>query len=280
MEKPYFKYYQDEKDDKISQKIFIKFIVIFFVVYVIVMGFGFIFYQNFSYVTISGKSMQSTLNPSPVATKTERGTEYLQDGVYIRHTHEVEYGDIIVLDTTVEGATRKTTIIKRVIGLEGDYVTIARIGGEYYVLRVKSYTSSVEVLQEDYIYSYQEWSSADQNLDYEVNGVLYESYFYDYYKNYYKYESKTFQVKELNGAEVVFFKVPEDNVFFLGDNRAHSNDSRAVGFFNLDKIDGKVVDVVKDGSNYEGNNFWWFNRLKGFFRVVWQEILIFFGSNA
>lgn len=269
--KPNFKYYQDEKDDKLSQKIFIKFIVIFFVVYLVVMGFGFIFYQNFSYITISGISMQSTLNPSPV--------DELQDGVYIKHTHDVDYGDIVVLDTSLEGAREKTTIIKRVIGLEGDYVTIVRIDGQYHVLRVQSNTNSVEVLEEDYIYSYSEWSGKDARYDIEINGVFYESGIYENFKNY-GYECKTFKVNELDDAEVEFFKVTENSIFFLGDNRGHSNDSRGLGFFKLDKIEGKVVDIVKDGSSYEGNNFWWFNRLKGFFRVIWQEILRFFGSNA
>lgn len=278
-EKPVYKYYKDEKEDKLSQKIFIKIIVIFCVFYLLIMSFSVAFYHNFSYVTISGKSMQSTLNPSPVAVKTDRGTEYLQDGVYIRHTHDVDYGDIVVLDTTYPGAKRKSTIIKRVIGLEGDYVTIARINNEYRVLRVRSHTSRVEVLQEDYILSYSEWSGESSEFDIVINDVAYESTLYEYYITY-GYESKTFQVDELGGKEVVFFEVEEDSIFFLGDNRAHSNDGRSLGFFEKSKIEGKVIDVVKDGSSYKGNNFWWFNRLKGFFRVIWQEILRIFGAKG
>lgn len=283
-EKPYYKYFQEEKDDKISQKIFIKFIVMFFVFYLVVIGLSYAFYQNFTYITISGKSMMSTLNPEPVPVKTERGIEYLQDGVYIKRTHDVEYEDIVVLDTSSQNSKNKSTIIKRVIALEGDYVSIVKLEREkgdyaYHVLRVKANTNKVEVLNEEYIYSYENWTDDGSEWDVTISGVTYE---HDFYTNFidFNYISKTFNVKDLDEAEVTFFQVPEDNFFFLGDNRANSNDSRSLGFLNLSKIDGRVVDIVRDGSEYKGNNLWWFNRAKGFFRVIWKEILVFFGGNA
>ena len=175
--KPYYKYYQDEKDDKLSQKIFIRFIVIFFVFYLIIMAISFCFYQNFSYVTISGKSMQPTLNTNPVLVKTDRGSEYLQDGVYIKHTQDVEYQDIVVIDTTPKNALEKTTIIKRVIALEGDYVSIVKIESEngnreYRVLRVEENTSKVEVLKEESIYTAGPFAAASAYLHHQGCAVV------------------------------------------------------------------------------------------------------------
>lgn len=284
-DRPLYRHFQEEKDDDLSQKIFTRFVVIFFVVYILLMVAGYVFYQNFSYVTISGRSMQSTLNPNAVAVKTKEGTEYLQDGVYIKRTQNVDYQDIVVIESTQEYDKEEKTIIKRVIALEGDYVTIVKLEGlsgkpAFHVLRVKSGSEKVEVLEEDYIYSYDYWSCEDgSSWEVNLNGVAYETTFFDTFRTK-DYQTKTFYVEELNGLEVVFFKVPEDNIFFLGDNRTGSKDSRAIGCYNISKIEGRVVDVVRDGSAYKGNDFWWFNRTKGFFRVVWKEILYFFGANA
>ena len=280
-----YEYFKDERKDNLSQKVFMQFIVIFFVVYCVLISFLFLFHVNYSYTTISGRSMQSTLNPNPVLVKTDDGQEYQQDGVYLKHTKDIDYNDIIVVDTTPPGQKQRKTIIKRVIGLEGDYVTIAKVEGksgqrEYHVMRVKENTNIVEVMEEEYVYSYELWTDEDgSQWEITVDGITYEA---SIYKNFTEknYETKKFKVEELGGAEVVFFKVSEDSVFFLGDNRANSNDSRALGFLNLSKVEGKVVYIVRDGTEYKGNNTWWINRLKGFFIVIWQEILSFFGGNA
>ena len=289
MGKQSYRYFQDEKDDKLSQKIFIKFVVIFFCAYLVLMGLTFIFYQNYSYVTISGKSMMSTLNPNPVLMEMKDGSsEYVQDGVYIRRTQDVDRNDIVVIDTTKKGAKEKKTIIKRVIGIEGDFITIAKVKNEdqedeYHVLRVKSGSEKVEVLQEDYIFSYADWTPPEASInDITINGVTYEGLFYNTFKLVYNYSSKAYEVAELDGKKAIFFEVPQDTVFCLGDNRAHSLDSRNSdhGCFDISKIDGKVVDIVRDGTAYKGNNFWWFNRVKGFFRVIFKEFLGIFGVKS
>lgn len=276
-DKPNYRYYLDEKYDKISRQIFNRFIVIFFCAYLLLMGFTFIFYQNYSYVTISGKSMMNTLNPNPVEVFTEKGIEYLQDGVYIKHTQNVEHGDIVVIDVSSQN-TEKKTIIKRVIGKEGDFVTIARVDDDYHVIRIIAGTDRPEVLQEEYIYSYTDWAPNGV----AINGVIYDEGFYSNYKNYFNYKSQNFRVEELDDKNVIFFQVPEDCVFALGDNRSQSLDSRSrdYGCFETKQIEGRVVDIVRNGSEYNGNNLWWFNRILGFFRTAWKGFLGIFGVNA
>lgn len=49
------------------------------------------------------------------------------------------------------------------------------------------------------------------------------------------------QAEELIDAGDVDLIVPEGEIFVLGDNRNHSNDSRSFGTVDLDDVDGKVI---------------------------------------
>ncbi len=94
-------------------------------------------------------------------------------------------GDIVFFCDPV---TKKTWLVKRVIGLPGEIVTI--LMGQVYINGVP--------LREPYL------------------GTFYLDDFGQWW-------------------------VPTDRVFVLGDNRAHSNDSRDFGPIPLDLIEGKVV---------------------------------------
>lgn len=276
-ERPNYIYFKDEKEDKISEKLFKKFVVIVLVFYIFIFLFGYLFYQNYAYITISGQSMQNTLNPNPVAVQTERGIEMLQDGVYINLKQTPTYNDIVVIDISSVSFLNKETIIKRVIALENDYVTIIRDSekNEYRVLRIKNNTNNIELLEEDYVKSYSEWSGSYFDNDIIINGISYERSFYTTFSEY--YQVTTFNY---NGNDVLFFKVPQSNFFFLGDNRANSSDSRGIGTLPISNVKGTVVEIVSNGTQYNGNNIWWLKRFEGFFKVVWREILIFFGANV
>ncbi len=274
--------YKDEFTDKISARLFYKFAVVLFAFYIVVLLCTQAFYLNYSYITISGESMQNTINPNPVEIVTKDGRERVQDGVFVKLTQDVDYGDIVILKSNI--SNKNKTIIKRVLAFEGDHITIARVPkegllkGELRFMRVKSGSTKVEILEENYIRSHFEWIGGFEEGSCKLYGnVYYEDMFFTNYFGY--YQSREYYVPQI-GENVLFFEVPQENVFFMGDNRANSTDARFLGTYNSDKIVGRVVEIVKNGTKYEGNHFWWFNRIVSTIKVCWQEVLRFFGANV
>ena len=290
-EKPYTQYFLEKREQKAASVVFRRFVCFVLVVFFIFFAINYSFNQKYTYITISGKSMQPTLNPSPtLITYYENGIQkesWVQDGVYVEETNDVSYNDIIIIENTV--SSEKKTIIKRALAFGGDYITIAKIKledgtSEFRFMRIKSNTSKVELLQENYIKSYRAWtdiyspSQEQMPQDEGTQTVVYEVEFFEtFYKS--AYDSKLVPVKELGGEEVRFFKVPENEVFYMGDNRTNSTDSRWSGTVKKQKISGKVVQIVSNGTYFEGNYFYGFSRFGGFLSVVWKEILRFFGAN-
>ena len=112
-----YQYFKEEKHDLIAQKVFARFILILLVFYACLFVLNVYFQQNFRYVTINGVSMRPTLNND--STRDKEGNE-VQDGVYIKLTKDIDYGDIIIIDRTHKYDTKKRTIIKRALGFAGD----------------------------------------------------------------------------------------------------------------------------------------------------------------
>lgn len=281
-----YKYFKDEKEEKLSNKLFYKFMLILFFFYFILIVCLQTFFANYGYVTILGQSMQPTINKNPVCVKYQNYVEkqYISDGVYLRYTHDIDYNDIIIIDNRMN--EQEDTIIKRVLGFGGDYVTIVKVDNEgesnyeYRFMRVKKNSPTVEIIEEDYINGYSGWNDKEELLT--EDNIAYEKVFYKTFMVIHHYEYKTFKVSLDGGksySDVVFFKIPENEIFFMGDNRAHSTDSRAEGALPLKKVVGKVVEIVPHGTSYVGNKTWWWNRTVGFFNVLWKEILRFFGAN-
>ncbi len=139
-------------------------------------------------VEVDGSSMYSTLED--------------KDTILITHMFsDPKQGDIVVLNSEA----LDKTIIKRVIGTEGQTVEI-----DYN-------TSSVYVDGQKLDESYLSGSALSMR-----NSSEFDQDYYDESTDTYKYT------------------VPEGYVFVLGDNRNNSTDSRKIGFVPVDHILGKA----------------------------------------
>ena len=266
MDRPEYKYFKEEQEEKQSNKIFYKFVIVLCVIYALVFGVTYAFRSTFEYVTINGCSMQSTLNPNPV----KMNGKEVQDGVYIKLTQNVDYGDIIIIKKD-----KQDSIIKRALAFGGDYITIASVeydeGTQLRFMRVKDGSDEVEVVDEkNYIKSYDEWNATETTF---FGDVEYEDVFYSCF-TFLGYKTKEIEV-ELDGTKrsVVFFQIPEDEVFFMGDNRTGSADARVTGTVDKKDVVGYVVKIVHNGTITKKNPIkWFFQQIGDFFSIVWNEI--------
>ncbi|MBO5394704.1 MAG: signal peptidase I [Clostridia bacterium] len=290
-EKPYQEYYLDVRKQKSANKVLVWFVCVCAIIFVLFFTINHFFEQKYTYITVCGESMQPTLNPNGVVElyqdngKIKEGT--FQDGAYMVNTDDITYGDIIVIEKTYSSPNK--TVVKRALAFEGDYITIAKVEveEEIYEFRfmiVRAGSSAVEVVKEDYIKSYRVWtdiyspSKSQIPQDEETSEIVYESEFFETFVRL-KYESKLFTVDQLGGSEAKFFKVPNDSVFFMGDNRTNSSDSRSLGTGLMSNVPGKIIKIVRNGVHYKGNNFHSFYRFGAFLELIWQEFLRFFGVN-
>ncbi len=153
-----------------------------FAVFLVIFLFTFVF----RVAIVHGVSMESTL--------------YEGDMLVISHLfYAPESKDIIVVNSDA----MKETIIKRVIAVSGQTVSIDCEAGAVYVDGAK--------LDEPYV-------SVDS------------------------FQQSSFDMSNYNSSTDRFdYKVPFGYVFVMGDNRDHSTDSRAFGFIPKSEIVGRVI---------------------------------------
>lgn len=147
-------------------------------------------------VTVSGKSMENTLGDG--------------DMLIVRNLfYTPKQGDIIV----VSSDTLEKLIIKRVIAVSGQKVTIDYNNDKVYVCDRDKEPTENDILDEPYI------------LEHDMKDP--ENHFSESF-----FDEKT---------ESYVYTVPVGYVFVLGDNRNDSTDSRAIGLIDLGDIEGKAV---------------------------------------
>lgn len=220
-------------------------VLIFFLIF-------FIWYTVFSvthrYYIVEGASMQPYLNASIAPTDTSSS----QDAVYVNLNGKIEVYDVVV----IEGVSKTSpSIIKRVVAEEGDFVSIAKSGNSFFLFRIDAedmtlnenneYTTLVSdenalVFENErntgYEIRYDDWNGVDERV---YNGVHYDYGFYSQFIQGYVNESDAYSYY-VSSDDLIYVQVPENSTFCLGDNRAHSSDSRTYGFISYDNIVGDV----------------------------------------
>lgn len=244
-----------------------KVVSIIFLIYVIIFVCFMIWYFDFRskyYISdVEGPSMSPTIN----AEVSDSDPNTKQDFVYVNKKKEAQRGDIVVVNLNTTGVKENDYyIIKRVIAMAGDKVTIKIAeDGYYHVFMQYAGQEEVTQLDEDYIKSYEGWTSAKSV--YISSTTYYESEFYS------TFISSDTNVSIIDG--VAFYEVPENSYFCLGDNRAVSVDSRRRGVFSKSKISGVAEIIVKNGTNYGGIKLF-FKKWGSIWGFYWKQIEMLF----
>lgn len=139
-------------------------------------------------MTVSGPSMNDTLHD---------GEHFILQTCWYKCKH----GDIVVFEKIEDDKN----VIKRVIGLPGDYIR--------FDLEKEVWYRNGEELQEDYVSS---------------------GYSTVYFAN-------TPSALKSAICSSTGYLVAEDKIFVLGDNRANSNDSHVYGSINMSQLKGKYL---------------------------------------
>ena len=200
----------DEKEQR-STAIFTAVLLVFLAVTLLFLNF---WTSNFGLVKVSGNSMKKTL----------KSGEYLLSYDVVYPEYELKRGDVIVVavghipewqQKNAKNPDNPTEfIIKRLIGLEGDIVRCTK--GKMEICYAGT------------------WDETMQYSEYPFVAVDEPYAYYDEGKGGMDAPCNTFE-----------YTVGEGEIFFLGDNRNYSNDSRYLqdGYSELDRL-YKIDDVT------------------------------------
>ncbi len=252
-----------EKQVKKSPKTATKLFLIYFSIFAVFMGFYFSFNSTYVVSSVTGTSMQPTINDGVNDQITK------EDYVYINTKTEIQRNDIIVIDLNPN--TQNDFIIKRAIALGGDKITI-RVGadGFYHTYVIPQGTQNMIQLEEEYVKNFYEWTNGKHGVKENVNGIEYEKIFYD------NFLINPSSIEEVGG--VLFYEIPENQVFYMGDNRGASSDAREKGTCSIDQVVGVAEIIVDRGCVKDGGQF--FRRIGSIFMHYWEKIEIFFDRSA
>lgn len=180
------------------------------------------------------------------------GTDIPFTDISVFQLDDIDRGDVIVFkfpEDSENGPRKGVHYIKRVIGIEGDTVDIR--GRDLYINGEKVYL--------EYIGNY---SFEDNNL--ELSADMYEQQLSDHeFRVLYKKGSTSTTKGKLDFP----VKIPEDNVFVMGDNRDNSYDSRFWGFVPVENISGKAF-IIHWSWNFENGGLTGLVRWNRIFKTI------------
>lgn len=257
----------------ITLYIVLLFFLIFFVWYTV-------FISTHRFYAVAGPSMKYTLNRN--ISDNDRTTA--DDAVYVDKISTPNLFDIIVIEEPNEESK-----IKRLMAVEGDYITVAKEGDYFYFYRIPSgadlstfsdeEAKMIETTGENgyQIRGYEDWRefrTASSLIEVEAGGETksnqYENNFYNIFlrafvDNDFQSNGFNYHISE-NG--LIYVQVPEGQFFYMGDNRGHSTDARENGFCDWEYIVGRAEFIVYD-YNF-GNRIWevikfYFSEMEKFF---------------
>ncbi|MBQ7885096.1 MAG: signal peptidase I [Clostridia bacterium] len=169
------------------------------------------------YHVISGESMTPTLNANST------------DGVFVSKIKGYGRGDIIVVNKGEKDEHgNDILVIKRLIAMAGDKICIKEINGEYRIIIVYAGQDEQTVLDEPYLSGYEQNASLMANFNYMIT------------KNGYELDSDG------------FFEIPQEEIFYLGDNRLVSKDCSTYGTKKQSLVIGVVDYIVYGNTNPYG----------------------------
>ena len=219
-----------------------------FVIFVIILALFlslFVFIYTHEYYPVKGQSMYPTINSS--------GTD--TNGVYVDTNNKGEFQDVVVA-TTEEG----TTVIKRIMGFDGDLVGfIADENGDVYFYRIPNGEENYEdclqsfKVEESYLKSIQGNKQQQEAFEIMLSKQI---------------ENKVFVMDKVNQKFYEFYQVPQNKVFLMGDNRGNTTDSSTkYGGIPYQNIIGKVDYMVVNNYfqvfeilfkiiTFKGSNIW------------------------